>query len=136
MDALRRAGLVDGFRMILRETSEWDDERKHAACEDLLRRARATWEDMLVDELIETDPEPVRQAILCANTMCELRHLADTLWLPASVLWKAEAQHDPKALANLKAFSVDLIRRFGLELEEMRVARNRPRSTLLTGDAR
>ena len=76
MDALRRAGLVDGFRMILRETSEWDDERKHAACEDLLRRARATWEDMLVDELIETDPEPVRQAILCANTMCELRHLA------------------------------------------------------------
>ena len=71
-----------------------------AAADELLRRFRLTWEQMLVAQTEASDPLPVRQAATLGMVVYELRE-----YLPNSIacaaVWQADAHKNPEHLRHL-----------------------------------
>ena len=98
MDAIKREALQQGIDDFLKRTSFPDEAAQRAACDDLLRRARVEWRDMLVLPLIATDPLPVRETAGFGLVIHELQEHAEPMWLPCAAVWQMTSADDPAVL--------------------------------------
>lgn len=105
MDAIKRAALRQGIDDFLKRTSFPDEAARRAACDDLLRRARVDWRDMLVLPLIVADPDPIRLTAAFGLVIHELQEHAEPMWLPCAAVWQATSADDPAVLQQLRTMA-------------------------------
>lgn len=121
MDPIRRSHVIDGLLELVK-LHETDLASVQAGAEDLLRRARVSWADLLVHDVVPADPLPVRQANVMAGVIHQCRGHAEPGDLPLAAIWHREAPKNPEFAELLRTLMSRLFLREEAELEALRVA--------------